>query len=287
MQSNATLVSESNLSADFKRFFRCQHKLLVFDYDGTLIPLVSDLEKGRLGDETRELLRWFTKCPGTKVAILSGRPADFLAHEFHGLPIYLGSEHGSSIWDYQTGKTTDYVESAIERTSEFQRIVEIFEKSARILPKSFVERKTFGIAFHYGNSPSDFADRFTPPLIKDVQSILTGMTTLYLGKNVIEVRMRATSKSHFLHRLKNHLDWKHFTTFFVGDDQNDEELFEQMKPTNSDDLSIRIGNSTTAAKYQVATQTEFMVLLQQMKAYANSDFKGMDNDAGSVISSKA
>jgi trehalose 6-phosphate synthase/phosphatase len=255
------------LSDEIKCFLARKNKVVVLDYDGTLIPLVTNLEAGIMSEDIQSLIREMAGYPDTIVAILSGRPHDFLMREFRGIPVYLGSEHGSTVYDPIRDQITDYVRPEISGIKEFRDIVACLRAATNKLPLSFIEQKRFGIAFHYGNSDLNLAQELVPQLTLDLDTILSPTASIYRGKNVIEVRMLGTSKKFFLDRLKNHIEWQGFTTFAAGDDQNDEELFEQL---TEQDLSIRVGNVKTAAKFTLPNQANFITVLKEMKSYANA-----------------
>src|SRR4029079_5872747 len=68
---------------------------ILCDLDGTLVPFASSPEEARPDDDAVALVTKLATLPGVTVAIVSGRPKDWLESFFPGDQIFLVAEHGA------------------------------------------------------------------------------------------------------------------------------------------------------------------------------------------------
>jgi trehalose 6-phosphate synthase/phosphatase len=78
-------------------YVNSKKRLLLLDYDGTLVPFALQPENALPGRELKQLVAELCSEPGNDVYIISGRDADFLEKIFSGLKINLIAEHGARI----------------------------------------------------------------------------------------------------------------------------------------------------------------------------------------------
>src|SRR5665811_610358 len=78
------------------------HRILFFDYDGTLVSFAKFPELALIDKSTLELIKKFSGDPKNQVVIISGRSRDFLEKQFSGVNVILVAEHGYFI--KRTGK---------------------------------------------------------------------------------------------------------------------------------------------------------------------------------------
>lgn len=86
-----TLTSRIDLLAFFESIARAPARVLMLDYDGTLAPFHVDPARAVPYPEARAVLEKIVAAGGTRVVIVSGRPAD-------EVPPLLGLEERPEIW---------------------------------------------------------------------------------------------------------------------------------------------------------------------------------------------
>lgn len=125
-------------------------RLLVFDYDGTLTPLVKDPEQATLSTQALHSIKTFLTYPRNTVWIVSGRDQDFLERCVgHIRELGLSAEHGcfirksrSDSWKWK---------SLIEQTDLTWQteVAEAFQRFTARTKGSFTERKRVAVTWHY------------------------------------------------------------------------------------------------------------------------------------------
>ena len=124
-------------------FADAKDRLLLFDFDGTLAPIVNNPADAKPTDELLTALRHLAE--GSDLVIISGRSRAFLEKTFVGIPIRLVAEHGAFMkdpgedWerlDLSAGEWVDPVKAIISQ------YVERF-------PGSALEEKETAVAWHY------------------------------------------------------------------------------------------------------------------------------------------
>jgi len=123
-------------------------RLFVFDFDGTLSPLVPDRSAAQLHPACRALLRALAGHPGNVVAVLSSRAIEDLVPRVPVPRVYLGGGSGLE-WRLPGGhrvKPGDDAERARERARETLRAP---LGRLKAFPGVEVEEKRWSAAVHY------------------------------------------------------------------------------------------------------------------------------------------
>lgn len=123
-----------------------RHLALLFDYDGTLTPIVPHPSLAALPDPTRDTLAALARLDRVTVGVLSGRALRHLK-ELVGLPeaVYAGSS-GMHI-DLGDGEVTDTALAAFDRIAEDLMVA--LSEPVRWFPGAWVERKPGCLSVHY------------------------------------------------------------------------------------------------------------------------------------------
>lgn len=234
-------------------------RLLLLDYDGSLVPLRNDYHSAVPPKSLITLLTKLAKNPRNDVVIVSGRSADDLGNWFGKLPISLVSEHGYSIkkatgkqWR-NTGKTDDSWKELIQS---------ILEKYAKQAPKSKVEVKAHSLVWHYRSTPPYYAQKY----IVILKRVLRPYLKLYgleimKGNKVLEIKKPHVSKGN---GAQEWLNKNYGFILAIGDDVTDEELFDAL-PSHA--TAIKVGRGRTLAQYRMAGHQNILKLLQKFSKH--------------------
>ena len=197
--------------------------LLLFDYDGTLTPIVSRPELAVLTSETRELLLDLSCRDKYLLGIISGRSlADVRSRVGIQEIIYAGN-HGLEI----QGPGLDFTHPEAGGLKE--GLDQIFQRLDQALvgyPGVVLEHKGYSLSLHY---------RLTPPeSVPEVEAIFTVTLRPFLesaqvrvtrGKKVLEVRPNLPWDKGKAIAMIQAAHPRELLTFFFGDDQTDEDGF--------------------------------------------------------------
>ncbi|MCR9141296.1 MAG: bifunctional alpha,alpha-trehalose-phosphate synthase (UDP-forming)/trehalose-phosphatase [bacterium] len=240
-------------------------RVFLLDYDGTLAPIEDKPELAVLNRATREKLRAWQKREDVELIVVSGRDPQFLLSQFDGMQISMAAEHGARFYDHRRGTWTTLARDGAKKREWTDPARQIMKDYSFRVPGSFIERKNFGVAWHFRNSPSNFAEYQSRRLVEDLEwSLLRMPVSILRGKKVVEVRMLEASKGAFVnwYRTVHDLGKKRdYTLIALGDDRTDEEMFEAIR---SDGITIKVGMEATHAAYRLREQAEVLPFLERL-----------------------
>jgi len=232
------------------------HRVLLLDYDGTLVPFVGHPQLARPDEEVLALLSALGTEPGNEVAIVSGRPRSDLEEWFGHLPLALVAEHG--VWLRPRGG--DWRMLRTLSTGWKTQVRPILQLYVDRLPGALLEEKDFSLAWHYRRADPEQAPVRAKELLDDLADYTRNIDVQVLeGNKVIEVRNTGITKGTAA------MEWlggqpAEFI-LAVGDDWTDEDLFQALPPAA---CSVRVGLARTAAKYYLSSHTAVRRLLHEL-----------------------
>lgn len=242
-------------------FSKSEHRLLLLDYDGTLVTFQQDPEDARPDREIQKILRTLCSDSRNEVVIVSGRQRNTLDEWFNGLDIGLIAEHG--VWTKMKKGKWRIVESLDnEWKEEIKPTLEIYVDRT---PGSFIEEKEFSLVWHYRRADPKLAairaSELTAALLDLTSNLDVGVLE---GSKVIEIKNKRINKGRAT------LRWilKRQTSFIlaIGDDWTDEDVFAVLPPTA---YSIRVGYTVSKATYCLESPAEVRELLEEISTYEN------------------
>ncbi|MBN1255164.1 MAG: bifunctional alpha,alpha-trehalose-phosphate synthase (UDP-forming)/trehalose-phosphatase [Deltaproteobacteria bacterium] len=246
-----TPQARQKLIADYHNSTR---RLLLLDYDGTLIPFFTRPEEAMPNEELLSLLEGLSEDPRNNVVIISGRDRDTLEQWFGSLNLGLIAEHGA--WLKEGGwKVLEPV--ANEWKEEIRSILEVHMDRT---PGSFIEEKEFSLVWHYRKADAALASLRARELKDALLHFTTNLDLGVLeGSKVMEIRHIGINKGRAAQR------WlakeKREFILAIGDDVTDEDTFAVLPETA---YSIKVGLGPSKARFNIASQHEVRELLQEM-----------------------
>lgn len=253
---NAKLLGPSSMKRLKQDFMKAKRRLILLDYDGTLVPLVRHPQMAAPSEDLRIFLRLLAKGPGTDVVLISGRNRNELSSWFGGLDIGLVAEHG--VWIKEKGDEWRMLKPL---SNEWKpKILPLMEIYADRLPGSFIEEKDCSLAWHYRMADPELASVVAKELVDGLVSFTANIDIQVLqGNKVVEVRNAGLNKGDA------GLSWVSKDEFeFIlaaGDDWTDEDLFRVL-PEGA--YSIRIGMTQSYARFNLRSCTEFLELMKDL-----------------------
>lgn len=215
------LPDARELLPELVRACRESRLLPMFDYDGTLTPIVSRPEEALIPVDVREaLVRLARAAP---VAILSGRDLEDVRARVGIDGIWYAGSHGFEI----LGPGGERVDMGADFAEELARATDDLRRLAAEFPGAWVDRKRYAVALHWRAVP----DRHAEAIEERVRSLLRRHPQLELkgGKRVFELRPASGwHKGKAARWLIERLGARDHTVLFVGDDVTDEDAFEEL-----------------------------------------------------------
>jgi trehalose-phosphatase len=194
-------------------------RLWVFDFDGTLSPLVPDRNAAVLLPEARELLSTLSKLPGQAVAVLSSRLLDDLIPRISMKGLYLAGGSGAE-WLLPDGERRTADSQTQHLDSVRKSVMPELEKLSGIQGVD-VEDKMWSVAIHVRHVSIEGRAR-----VLDFLAALSRTTGIRLlrGPEVFEIQLLPAIDKLFGVRVlcgMLGIDSSAGSIVYAGDDEND------------------------------------------------------------------
>jgi len=195
-------------------------RLWVFDFDGTLSPIVPVRTEARLYPACRSLLRDLPRSPDALAAVLSSRSLDDLVSRVPLRGLFLGGGSGLE-WRLPGGqRTAPGWEAEVSREKALKRLLPVLEK-IKSVSGTDIEDKRWSIAVHYRKVSPDARSTLTP-ILDEVRRRKN--VRVFDGPAVAEIQLvpgweKARGLENLCHFLR--FDPSGGRIVYAGDDEND------------------------------------------------------------------
>jgi len=237
-------------------YTRAKRRLILLDYDGTLVPFEKKPEKAKPDAELLQMLDALCNNPANEVVIISGRSKDVLTEWLGELNISLVGEHG--VWIKERGGSWEMLQALGNDWKK--EVYPVLQFYADRTPGSFIEEKEFSLVWHYRNASPALASIRA----RELREVLLNLTAnlnigVQEGSKVIEIRDVAINKGRTALRWVSREQWGFLLT--VGDDRTDEELFAAL-PEQA--YSIKVGLGPSKARFNMISHLDVRMLLKEL-----------------------
>lgn len=233
-----------------------EKRLLFFDYDGTLMPLVKVPSLSSPNEDVIRVISRLTSDNRNKVVIISGRDSATIGRWFGSMNLIIVAEHGALI-KYPGERWESLADEDIEWKKNILPIMEIFSNKC---PGAFTEEKKYTVAWHYRNAPAEMGNYHSRELIRILMGIVHNSALQVLdGNKIVEVRFTNIHKGVIAKKIVKEVCPDFIMA--IGDDRTDEDMF---KALGSKSVSIKIGPGETAATYSLPVQEDVPKLLKTL-----------------------
>jgi trehalose 6-phosphate synthase/phosphatase len=250
---HANVLTAQHRAKLLRAYQEADRRLLLLDYDGTLMPLFPKPEDARPTEALVGALKDLTEDPTNDIVIISGRDKDTLEAWFGSLDVGMVAEHGA--WVKERGgpwKVMEPVTSAWK--DEIRPILELYMDRT---PGSLIEEKEFSLVWHYRRAASQLATERARELTEVLLGLVAHLEIGVLeGSKVIEVKHETINKGRAALHVIAKTDWDFILA--IGDDLTDEEIFTVLPEFA---YSVKVGLGATRAKFNLASQREVARLL--------------------------
>ncbi len=248
------IVDRQNFEYIKQQYDTARKRLIILDYDGTLMPFHKD-PRGAI--PTRELLKLLLQLsgvPGNQVVISSGRDRPTLEAWLGRLPIGLAAEHGASY------KEQGVWHEKFKKIEWDKEIMDVMKRTMRRTPGSTIEEKETALVWHYRNVDTWLADLRVTQLINAlIGPCFRHNLQIMRGNKIVEIKPAGISKGAEAKRLMARLPYD--CVIAIGDDTTDEEMFLALP---LDAITIKVGKNSKTARYNIPTQQQTILFLNRL-----------------------
>jgi alpha,alpha-trehalose-phosphate synthase [UDP-forming]/trehalose-phosphatase len=231
---------------------------ILCDLDGTLVPFASAPEEARPDADAVSLVTELASLPGVTVAIVSGRPKDWLESFFPGDQVFLVAEHGA----YRRGAGAWENVGDLDPAPLAGLAAELDALVGRH-SGALLERKNTTVALHYRNvrrgrrgelliEAFGIIDRFVArhPAYERLEGVL-----------VAEVRPASVKKSSAVPWMREKAG-PGARLVCIGDDVTDEHMFQVCEPQDESIVVRTAEPRRTAARWELTNSDEVRAVLR-------------------------
>lgn len=234
-------------------------RLILLDYDGTLVNLTPLPDTAHLPAPMSELIRRLEGVKGNHVYIITGRGYEDIERFVDHMPVKIISDHGAMIKEngqwHELGK----------HSSEWMEPAEaLMVKAVSRCRGSFIEKKTFSLAWHFRNTEQEEGLYQKNRLVDSLAPLLDSYNLKLIdGNKVIELIGNTDGKGKAVDLLLK----KHACNMIlaIGDDTTDEDMFEHLAG-NPYAVTLKVGDGKTLAQYKLHNVDAVYELLKHISA---------------------
>lgn len=248
-------MNKSQLANDYHH---ADSRLLLLDYDGVLAPITRLPEQAFPTAEVLDLLEKLAADTRNTCVVISGRHHSTLEDWLGKLPLDLAAEHGAQ--RKQAGGQWEMA-VAVASLAWKNEVRKVLQPYAAELDGAFTEEKPAAVGLHYrAVSDQRRAAAAMDRLVRELEPLAERYSLRILhGKKVVEVIPGNVDKGSAARFWLDKKQWPFILA--AGDDVTDEMLFQAVP---AEAWSVKVGDGATAARTRVASQPEFIRLLESL-----------------------
>jgi trehalose 6-phosphate phosphatase len=255
--------SMEELAALMMDFYRHGRRLLLlFDYDGTLVPLAAHPRQAVMPQRTRHLLERLIGRSRINLGVLSGRELGQLRGLVALRNIYYAGTSGLELDLRGTHVTHPGLQDAFPALTALSGVL---QKAVAEYPGAWVEGKLYGLTVHYRQVSANRIPDLESHVFDASSPFLDRMRLTYGPKAIEIVPELGWNKGTAVRFILEHLGQDNLLPFYAGDASNDDDAFESIAAGNG--IGIGVGpDAAASAPYRAADPAEllaFLTLLDQ------------------------
>jgi trehalose 6-phosphate synthase/phosphatase len=182
-------------------YMRARQRVLILDYDGTLVPFVKRPQQAVPPNRLLDLLSTLAADSRNCLALISGRSTENLDRWFgsvHGL--WLAAEHGAEL---KASSAEAWEPLRPEVPSDWKSsVMPILEHFMDRTPGSYVEEKKYALVWHYRMAEPEFGEWLANELVSMLEAMLAETELrAFRGEKIVEVKPVWANKGDVLCRL--------------------------------------------------------------------------------------
>ena len=240
----------------FDGYRNAKIRLLLLDYDGTLVGFSSNPELAIPSQNLLCLIDDLCAVEANDVYIISGRNSAWLQKHFHSLPVNLIAEHGAR-YKWKDSEWQTDLQTHNEWKEQVHNIMEMYERRCA---NTFVEEKEFSMVWHYRNANMEQGKLRSVELVSELNEYIHNRhLQVLMGNKIVEVRQSGINKGTFIKKIIAAKEYDYI--FAVGDDRTDEDMFKALAKSNNT-FTIKVGPEASYAHYNLHSPQMVVSLLE-------------------------
>jgi trehalose 6-phosphate synthase/phosphatase len=267
VMNSRQIITQRNIETDTQQILedyqKAQKRLLLLDYDGTLVGFSPIPQQAKPDEELKNLLTELVYDPKNTVVIVSGRDRHELYNWLGNIELHMLAAHG--LWIYHPGDDWKMTASLENKWKESVRpMLELYTDR---MPGAFIEEKDFSLAYHYRQCESSMiAVKMSE--IREALLSMTQSTSLGLqeGNKVLEIKDTRVNKGYVSSLFIQDEDYDFILG--AGDDYTDEDLFVAL-PDHA--FTIKIGTGNTKAHFRTKSWRSMRWLLKKLSVISKNE----------------
>ncbi len=254
-KQKTNLINETIEAKLLDDYNKAKQRLIILDYDGTLMNFNKDPQAVVPDQELLDNLNILHSNDKNKLIIITGRDKDTMVKWFSEIDIEMATEHG--VWIKRKGKWRTFTNIYDTWKKDVRPVL---ENLVHRTPGSFIEEKDYSLAWHYRKIDKDLGEKRIREF-KDVLHYLTANLDLQVleGNKVVEIKNADVNKGKAAQYWLNDKKWDFILA--IGDDRTDEDIFKVL-PSNA--YSIKVGLNQTKARFNIMSVEDVRTLLNKI-----------------------
>lgn len=242
----------AKISEQILQSYNSSHKrLIILDYDGTLVGFKDRPEDAFPTPELIRLLTALTQDPCNHIVINSGRDHFTLEKWLGNIPLSFAAEHGAFYKESGTWHKN------VNDITWSEGILSILKQFVNKTPRSRLEYKNTSLAWHYREVDTWLGELRAKQLVNALVDICVKQgLQIMQGNKVIEIKHIECTKGTEINRLLQNARYDFILA--MGDDITDEDMFTTL-PYSA--YTIKVGNASDNARFNIPFQTEVLSFL--------------------------
>lgn len=245
-----------------EQYDAAKKRLIILDYDGTLVPFKNKPEEAAPSREVLRILQDLAADKRNHVVINSGRDHFVLDSWLGTLPVSFAAEHGALY------KEKGNWHKLITRNDWSGSMLSILKLFVDKTPKSRLEIKETSLAWHYREVDAWLGEVRSKQLVNMLVDICLKQNLQILqGNKVVEIKDPECTKGSEVKRLlrQHHYDF----ILAMGDDVTDEDMFRALP---HEAVTVKVGNVSECAHYNLLSQADVLPLLRSISVSDDFDY---------------
>lgn len=252
-QHKSVRITEDIINGIAKDYKATHKRLLLLDYDGTLVKFHKMRNKALPNKHVLNTINQLNEDDSNDLVIISGRPMSFLEKVFTNKAITLVAEHGHFI---RHAQTDEWIDKHPTNNDWMTHILPVLQQFTDNTPGTLIEHKKNSLVWHYRKTDPELGVNKAEELKTVLSSMISNEISIMEGNKIIEVIPAGINKGIAAFDLFSSQEYDF--VFVAGDDVTDEDMFEKLPEQV---ISIKIGHKQTAAKYTVGSSDKLIDIL--------------------------
>jgi len=239
-----------------KNYKNSNKRLLLLDYDGTILPYIKENESIEIPQEIKKILKKISHNKKNNLVILSDKSKELLDQWFNNIEVDLVSDQGAYIKKY---------DDEWQRFDRFDgswkdKLLPILKLFVDRTPGSRIREKEFSLIWDFSNASFDQGVLRSRELVNELLGITSNLELQILEREKeVEIRVSGLSKEHAALRWLMNQDWDFVLA--ISDGFTSSRFFEYL-PRKS--YTIKVGIPEAKSKYYVDSHDEIVNFLKKL-----------------------